>query len=303
MTIRDRLIDGSVGLTQSDLKVARALLADYPTAGLNTVAQLAAVAGVSGPSVVRFVTRLGFDGFPEFQKTLLTEVRERMTSPLAMIKAGKGAVPQERIYQEVVFAAVRMLEATATMAPAADFDAAVDLIADPAARLRFIGGRFSGYLAGILWSHLRHLRPGCHRVAGSASDQVDSLVDIGRRDVVVAFDYRRYQTDIIRLVAAAADQGARVILFTDPWASPIATRAKVILTAPVEGPSPFDTMIPAMAQVEALIAAVTARLAPVSRARIERIEALRSASGLTEDPVDPAKGMAPTHSRKNGRKT
>ena len=135
------------------------------------------------------------------------------------------------------------------------------------------------------------------------SDQVDSLVDIGRRDVIVAFDYRRYQRDTIRIVNAAADQGARVILFTDPWASPIATRAKVILTAPVEGPSPFDTMIPAMAQIEALIAAVTARLAPVSRARIEQIEALRRSSGITEDPLDPAKDMAPTRAGKSGRKT
>ena len=46
MAIRDRLTDGSVQLTPSDLKVARALLADYPAAGLNTVAQLAALAGV-----------------------------------------------------------------------------------------------------------------------------------------------------------------------------------------------------------------------------------------------------------------
>ena len=303
MAIRDRLTDGSVTLTQSDLKVARALLADYPAAGLNTVAQLAAVAGVSGPTVVRFVSRLGFDGFPEFQKTLLTEVQQRMSSPLAMIDAGKGAVPQERIYQEVIFAAVKMLESTATMVPAADFDAAVDLIADPGVRLHFIGGRFSGYLAGMLWSHLRHLRADCHSITGPASDQVDSLVDIGRRDVVIAFDYRRYQMDTIRTVTAAADQGARVILFTDPWASPIAIRAKVVLTAPVEGPSPFDTMIPAMAQVEALIAAVTARLAPVSRARIEQIEAVRRRSGITEDPLDPAQDMAQARAKRNGSKT
>ena len=294
MTIRDRLTNGSAQLTPSDLKVARALLTDYPAAGLNTVAQLAALAGVSGPTVVRFVSRLGFDGFPDFQKTLLGEVQARMNSPLAMIDAGKAsAVPQERIYREVIRSCIAMLETTSDMVTAADFEAAVRLIADPALRLHFIGGRFSGYLAGMLWAHLRHLRPDCHMVSGNKPDRVDSLIDIGRRDLIIAFDYRRYQIDTIQFATAAAERGAQVILFCDPWASPLAACAKVVLAAPVEGPSPFDTLVPALAQVEALIAAVTTRLTPTSRGRIAEIESLRRSSGITEDPSDPTKDAVP----------
>ena len=294
MTIRDRLTDGSVQLTRSDLKVARALLADYPTAGLNTVAQLAALAEVSGPTVVRFVSRLGFDGFPNFQKTLLGEVQARMNSPLAMIDAGKAsAVPQEQMYQEVIRSCIAMLETTSGMVPAADFEAAARLLTDPTLRLHFIGGRFSGYLAGMLWQHLRQLRADCQMVSGNQSDRVDSLIDIGRRDLIIAFDYRRYQIDTIQFVAAGAERGAQVILFTDPWASPLARCAKVVLTAPVEGPSPFDTMVPALAQVEALIAAIATRLSAISRARIADIEALRGLSGITEDqPTPPSQDSA-----------
>lgn len=294
MAIRDRLTDGSVQLTPSDLKVARALLADYPAAGLNTVAQLAALAGVSGPTVVRFVSRMGFDGFADFQKALLGEVKARMNSPLAMIDAGKArAVPQERIYQEVIRSCVSMLETTAGMVPAAEFDSAARLVADPALRVHFIGGRFSGYLAGMLWQHLRQLRHDCHMVSANWPDRVDSLIDIGRRDLILAFDYRRYQVDTIQFVTAAAERGAQVILFTDPWASPLAACAKVVLTAPVDGPSPFDTMVPALAQVEALIAAVTTRLSTTSRARIAEIEALRQQSGITEDEHSPHQKAAP----------
>lgn len=288
MAIRDRLTNGSVPLTPSDLKVARVLLADYPAAGLNTVAQLAALAGVSGPTVLRFVSRLGFDGFPDFQKALLGEVQARMNSPLAMIDAGKAtAVPQEQIYQEVIRSCVGMLETTAAMVPAADFDMAARLVTDPTLRLQFIGGRFSGYLAGMLWQHLRQLRPDCHMVSSNRPDRIDSLIDIGRRDLIIAFDYRRYQVETIQFVTAAAERGAQVVLFTDPWASPVAAHAKVVLSAPVEGPSPFDTMVPALAQVEALIAAVTTRLSVTSRARIAEIEALRHQSGITEDQPAP----------------
>ena len=65
-----------------DRKVARALLANYPIAGLETVAELAERANVSPSSVVRFVGRLGFSGYPAFQKRLMREVHEQLGSPL-----------------------------------------------------------------------------------------------------------------------------------------------------------------------------------------------------------------------------
>ena len=288
MPIRDRLTDGSMPLTRSDLKVARALLSNYPAAGLNTVAHLAQAAGVSGPTVVRFVARLGFDGYPDFQQTLLGEVQERMSSPLSMMNAGKGAVAPDNIYLESMRSAVHAVETAMAMLPSAGFDKAVDLVTDPALSVHCLGGRFSGYLAGMLWSHLKQLRPGCHWVQGARADQVDALVDLGRRDLVIVYDYRRYQIDTIRFARTAAAQGAKIVLFTDPYASPIAGVADVTLTAPVESLSPFDTMVPALAQTEAFIAALTLRLAGKSRKRIEMMESLRHAASVTEDGLDTA---------------
>ena len=72
-----------------------------------------------------------------------------------------------------------------------------------------------------------------------------------------------------------------------------AVQPVLVLSAPVEGPSPFDTMVPALAQVEALIAAVTTRLSTTSRARIAEIEALRQQSGITEDEHPPHQKTAP----------
>src|SRR5512143_2707157 len=70
-------------LTASERKVARVFLAAYPIAGLETMAQLAKRAGVSGPTALRFVIKLGFDGYPEFQQALRREVQEKLTSSLA----------------------------------------------------------------------------------------------------------------------------------------------------------------------------------------------------------------------------
>ena len=66
-------------------------------------------------------------------------------------------------------------------------------------------------------------------------------------------DYRRYQAQAQLVAQTAKARGARVVLFTDIYASPLRELADLIVSAPVVSPSPFDSLVPAMAQVEALI--------------------------------------------------
>src|SRR5579864_5601866 len=70
-------------LSPAERKLARVLLASYPIAGLESVARFAERARVSPPTVTRFITKLGFRGYPEFQETLRHEVQARLSSPLA----------------------------------------------------------------------------------------------------------------------------------------------------------------------------------------------------------------------------
>jgi DNA-binding MurR/RpiR family transcriptional regulator len=290
MAIRDRLTDGTVTFTRSELKIVRHLLSNYPAAGLNTVAHLAAAAGVSNPTVVRFANKMGFEGYQEFQSTLLNEVQERMSSPLSMLDARRPSLKQENFYQYFLRASIHALESSMQMLPSEDFEAAVDFAADTSLRAHCLGGRFSGFLAGLLWAHMKQLRGETRWINGAQADQVDQLVDLGKRDVLFVYDYRRYQIDTIRFARQAATQGARIVLFTDRWISPISEVASVTLMAPVDTVSPYDTMVPAIAQTEALIAALTARIADQSRTRIERLEVLRRSYGVTEDAYSPQAG-------------
>ncbi len=150
-----------------------------------------------------------------------------------------------------------------------------------------LGGRFSRYLAGILHRCIQHLRPGTELIDGTAADLVDRLADIGPRDVLVVYDYRRYQADIVRFAEQASARGARVILFTDRWKSPIAQLAEVCLTVPIETSSPFDTMVTPLAQTEAVVAGLTARLGSTWRVRVETIERVRADNHMALDTTNP----------------
>jgi DNA-binding MurR/RpiR family transcriptional regulator len=273
LTVAERLRSQTGAFTPAERRVARRILADYPVAGLEPVAKLAAASDVSAPTVLRLISKLSFDSYAEFQQSLKTEVGARMSSPLEMhaelpgSDRGGALDRTERVLCEGIQSSFARL-------PPAEFEQAVRLLADPRRGVLLIGGRFSSMLAEYLAAHLRILRPGARLVSGAGADRTSSLLDIGPRDVLVAFDYRRYQRDTVRLARAAKDQGATVIAFTDPYLSPLSAFADVILTSSVASPSPFDAATPAMALVEALIAALVDQMGGAPRERMSRYDAL-----------------------------
>jgi len=98
--------------------------------------------------------------------------------------------------------------------------------------------------------------------------------------VLVAFDYRRYQSDTIESARVAAAQGCQVILFTDPWLSPASAFARQVLVTSVDTVGPFDSLVGAMAVVEAVVAAVLGRLGTRAEARMQSLERLRAGDVL-----------------------
>jgi DNA-binding MurR/RpiR family transcriptional regulator len=101
--------------------------------------------------------------------------------------------------------------------------------------------------------------------------------------VLIAFDYRRYQRDVIEFAQQAADRQARLIVFTDRRQSPAASRADVTIVNLVKAQWPYDTMAPAIAQIEALVAQIVAEQGDSLRPRIERVETVRRANDVTVD--------------------
>lgn len=273
-SLADRIRHEIETFTPSEKRAAHVLLSHYPFAGLETVAEFAARAGISAPSVLRFVTRLGFSGFPDFQKHLREELEARLLSPLA--KAGPSGISQGApALTSFADAVMGNLKATVENIAPAEFEAVVALLSDPRRHIHFTGGRFTGALARYAESHFRIVRSQVDYIEGQPALWRDRMIEIGRKDVLVVFDIRRYQDDVIALSETAAKQGAAVVLLTDPWLSPIARVARHVLPAHIVAPSNWDSSVGLMLLAEALVGAVTRRLWKTAKPRMEAVERLR----------------------------
>ncbi|MGC9156542.1 MAG: MurR/RpiR family transcriptional regulator, partial [Ferrimicrobium sp.] len=87
-------------------------------------------------------------------------------------------------------------------------------------------------------------------------------------------DYRRHQPNTIRFVEVAKAAGAVVLLVTDPYLSPAAKNADVVLTSAIGFSGVFDTLTPSFALLEALLTLIAKRLGPPATDRIAKYEKL-----------------------------
>ncbi|MBP1326011.1 DNA-binding MurR/RpiR family transcriptional regulator [Leucobacter exalbidus] len=262
-------------MSPAERKVARALIAEYPVAGLEPVAKLAERANVSAPTVLRMLARVGIQSYPHMQELLREEISERTTSPIDQYESHAGArgSADHHLITTANEVFVRGLNSSSASVPASEFDHIIELLADPKRRIWAVGGRYSGLLAEYLTLHLRLLRPDVRFVGRAESDKSLALLDMGGRDVLIAFDYRRYQDTTVEFVERAKQQRVTTVLLTDPWLSPAAKHADYLISSAVEAPSPFDSLVPSLALVETLIAGVVARLGAEPVGRIQAFDA------------------------------
>lgn len=270
-SVAERVRRDLASLTPNEKRAAQRLLADYPVAGLDTVAAFGKASGVSGPTVLRMIAKLGFDSYGEFQKSLRVELAAQRETPL-MKGSDFSANDQLDRFAEATIANLR--ESIANV-PRGEFEAIVRLLSDRNRPIHVLGGRFTDAIADYMVAHLRVLRPQVRRITGQRFGWLDQLLDVGKRDVFVLFDIRRYSEDLAELARAASQRGATVTLFTDQWMSPISKVAKHVLPARVAVPSIWDSSAGLLLLVEALLSAIAAELGPRARNRLAAIERLR----------------------------
>jgi DNA-binding MurR/RpiR family transcriptional regulator len=267
--------------------VARALLSGPPTIGLESSVRLARHAGVSGPTVSRFITQLGFANYAAFQRALHEEITARIMSPVEVYRSHSAswANPTNTINSTnltnltnltselLAGSGARLAEAVITSLRDLDpgeFGRATSLLADETRNAVIVGGWFSHVLADHLAGVLRQIRPRVRAIPPVPSERTAALADLRKRDTVVIFDFRRYERDTLEFARAARAASARIVLLTDPWLSPVAEIADAVLPAQVSGPAPFESLTPTLAIVETLITAVTESIGEDGVRRLER---------------------------------
>lgn len=282
MQVRERIEQLSDDLTSTERKLCTALLLDYPFAGLEPIQVLAKTTNTSPPSISRFVTKLGFHGFQDFQRQLIGELKQSQSSPIDLQAAN---IPIHGAFLEAIISRASNVVADATKAVSeVQFERVCDMISDEKHNIYVIGGRISDTLAQYLSRHLRQIRTKVFHIPSDPEVWPEYLLRMRARDVLFIVDFRRYQASLLTLAKKAIKaRNVQVVLMTDQWVSPISRQANEVLAVPIDSGTLWDSYTGALALLEAILTRIAEENWDQTKNRIEEWDSARLDFGENDD--------------------
>ncbi len=274
LTVAECIREKFDNLTRAERQMANAMMRNYPVSGLGSITAVADASDVSTPTVVRMAKKLGFSGFPELQAALKTELEATLSSPIAKHDRWAKNVPDTHILNRFADAVMDNLRQTLSQINPEEFDTMIDLLSDQNRAVHVVGGRITRSLADYFFTHMQVIRDGVTLVASNANTWPHYVLSMKEGDVLVVFDIRRYENDILRLVEMAKKKGVVIILFTDQWGSPVTEHATHNLLSRIEAPSAWDSSAVILFIVEAAISAIQTANWKETKDRMQTLEDL-----------------------------
>ena len=252
-------------------KIAVYIKENYDKAAFMTAAKLGRAVGVSESTVVRFVIEFGFEGYPDFQRSLKELVRTNLTS-VQRVEVTNSLIGDSDVLDKVLLSDMEKIKKTADGIDKGSFESAVKHIVS-AKNIYIIGMRASSYLAGFLNYSLRMIFDNVRMIQTTSGSEIfEQMMNIGDDDVLVAVSFPRYSKTIIKGVEYAHKRGANVIALTDSREAPIAACADELLVAQSDMASFADSLVAPMSVINALIVAVSRESSELLSERLHKLE-------------------------------
>ena len=250
--------DNMGSFSKGQKKIANFILEFYDKAAFMTASRLGKKVGVSESTVVRFASELGYNGYPDMQRSLQKMIRNRLTT-VQRIEVTNDRLGGQDLLSMVLQSDIDKIRVTLEELDRESFDRAVDAIVS-AKKIYIIGVRSSAAIAAFLHFYCNLIFDNVVLVsANTASEIFESLLRVGEGDVVIGVSFPRYSSRTVQAMSFARDRGAATIAITDGEASPLAPISRYNLMARSDMASFVDSLVAPLSLVNALLVAVSWR--------------------------------------------
>lgn len=260
----NRVKEGYAKLPAQAQRVARWLAERPDDVALLSTRQQARALGVAPATLTRFAKHFGFAGYDALRGVSQHRLRTRAAAfaPEARRMIARRQASGDAALAEGVLDAISTnLDALRDRTTLASVEKAAKLLSR-ARRIYVLGSR-SSYPTAYHFCYVASFGGApAILVDGPGGIGVDALRGAGAGDVMFAVSVAPYSRATVEAAAHAAGQRVGVIALTDSPLSPLAARARVVLTVPTATPSFFHSMGAAFAIAETLAALVVAERGP-----------------------------------------
>lgn len=214
----------------SEEAIANCVLQDPHGVSLLNISQLADVSKTSVASVVRFSKAIGYKGFPEFRRALISEVSRNGLDVQSNSELDSGIELEdsiEEVIRKIALADSRAIQTTAERLDVPSFKKVVDAWSSAPA-IGIFGLASSGYVAMDL--QLKLNRQGKNAIAWrDAHTALTSVSLLSKGDCLVAISHSGTTLDVIGVIEEFKSRGVTVVLITNAIRSSATALADIVL--------------------------------------------------------------------------
>ena len=237
-------------------RIASLILESYDKAAFMTASKLGKKVNVSESTVVRFAAELGYDGYPDMQRSLQKMIRNRLTS-VQRIEVTNDRLGDQDLLSMVLQSDIEKIRLTLEELDRDSFEKAVDAIVS-ARKLYIIGVRSCAAMATFRSFYFNLIFDNVVKVsATTASEVFESLLRVGEGDVVIGVSFPRYSSRTVQAMNFARSRGATTIAITDSEVSPLSPISTYTLKARSDMASFVDSLVAPLSLINALLVAVS----------------------------------------------
>lgn len=230
--------------------LANYIVDNYDRAAFITASRMGRTVGVSESTVVRFAYALGYDGYPELQRSLQEMIRNRLTA-VQRIQLTSD-MDQDEVLSTVLKSDIGNIRSTIESVDTAVFNTVIDNMLK-ARRVYLVGIKSAAPLAQFLGYYLNFILEDVVIVTSMQTDVYESMLRIGQQDMCIGISFPRYSSRTVDALKFAKDRGAAVVAITDSMFSPIAELADSVLIARSDMASFADSLVAPLSLINAII--------------------------------------------------
>lgn len=264
-------------LSKGQKQLAAYITENYDRAAFITASKMGRIVGVSESTVVRFAYALGYDGYPELQKSLQELIRNKLTSVQRIQLT--GVLQPNDVLRSVLKSDVSNIRATIDSIDNASFNAAINALLE-AKKVYIVGLMSAAPLAQFLAYYLGFVMDNVVMVSGAMGNIYEDLFRISSEDVCIGISFPRYSNRTIDALDFARGKEATIIAITDSVSSPIAEKAEHALIARSDMAGFADSLVAPLSLINAIIVACSLRRREQVSNTLSQLEGIWGSHGV-----------------------
>ena len=258
-------------MSKSQEKIAKYILSHLNTTPFLTVEKLAKSSGVSIATITRFVTFLGYKGYPEFIKDTQESIKQQLTNiERIKIESEKNSGEEKDIY-EIFEDDVNNIKLTMEDLNLYELKKAVDLLLN--AKRIYIVARRSSSVIGTFLKYYFDLMFNNVNLIESIEQIPKQTNEFSDEDVIIGISFEKYARSTVEIFTYLKTNGAKTIAITDTMLSPLVPYSDITLTAVSKGSTFIESFAAPLSLINVLIVYIEKEKKDLFNSNVELLEA------------------------------